>query len=139
MNTEIVVIRAEAARNKTPRYTAHEHRVVRARAQIDVLLAEIDRLQAIIAARLCAKHAVSDGLMAYENGEGVTAAGGGCALCIGMRVDAENEQLRERVAMFEGALEVYGDDDNWLHGDVWTGPGEYGSTVAQEALGRTIP
>lgn len=64
----------------------------------EVLVAEIERLRAIIDARLCAKHADAAGLYAVGETELQTANGGGCVVCIGMRVDAENELLRATLA-----------------------------------------
>ena len=61
---------------------------------VTALLDKVERLEAIIAARLCPRHATTDGLYGYEPGDGVTAQGGGCVVCIGERVAAKLEELR---------------------------------------------
>ena len=58
------------------------------------LQAENTRLCAIGDALLCVKHATATGLYAYLEEDGVTPRGSGCIVCIGQRVDAENERLQ---------------------------------------------
>jgi len=61
---------------------------------------ERDEARAIISARLCEKHATAEGLYAYVEGEPTTPAGGGCAVCIGARLERERDvYTREIVHM----------------------------------------
>lgn len=55
------------------------------------------RLRAIIDARLCTEHANSIGLYGYEEGDNTTPKGGGCAVCIGIKLEQENARLRAAV------------------------------------------
>ena len=51
------------------------------------------------------------------------------------KLQADNARLR-------AALGEYGNDDNWYTVEDmigWVGPGEHGSSIAQEALERMMP
>lgn len=73
--------------------------VISLSTEVQRLEAENERLQGIVDSRLCSKHAEIGGLLGYRIGDGVTPSGGGCAVCIGMRLDAENEQSREHLRL----------------------------------------
>ena len=62
------------------------------------------RLRAICDALLCVRHATSKDLYGYLEDDGVTPRGGGCIVCIGQRLDAENARLREQLALQSAAL-----------------------------------
>ena len=66
----------------------------------------IAELEEIIESRLCTDHAHAHGLFSYEEGDKTTPKGGGCVVCIGMKVDAENIRLHEAVEWAKGYLLV---------------------------------
>jgi hypothetical protein len=60
------------------------------------LVAENERLKKIIDHNLCDKHQSTVGRFGLQDGVGVTKAGGGCAVCIGERIEFENERLKKQ-------------------------------------------
>jgi hypothetical protein len=70
-----------------------------------------EQAEAIINARLCKKHQTASGLYGYEEGEPITPAGGGCAVCIGERIEKRLEQAEADLATMLKRIETQ--ESNW--------------------------